>query len=354
MKKNIDEAGITRAIACLAVVMVHISAIPVATLQPNSIHMIFFSLLNRGLKFTTPTFIFLSGLTLFYSYKDRSFNYYSFLKKRLSTTIIPYLIWSFIYYRYFIYEGYYIFSWSFLFENLLLANMSYHLYFILTIIQFYLLFGIFLYVFKKFSPLAVLMVLCSISIFTLRYIHIPYGDRFFMRYVFFFGLGCYTAIYIDIIREKLLQYKLFFIAAYIGATSYYGYQFYQYYGLKKPVNVFLVELTWFGFAITAIFFYFLLSNYIVKSSNQWIYKGLKKITACSYYVYLSHPLVLFLSEKFLTNRGVISITGRFVLNVLIVYGGTLPLAILYSSMKDRLKEYNRRRRAKEVTLHSRV
>jgi len=74
-KERIDETNIIRGIACLAVVLVHITAGPVTSLREGSIHSIIFTLLNRGAKFTTPTFLFLSGLTLFYSYEERDFKY---------------------------------------------------------------------------------------------------------------------------------------------------------------------------------------------------------------------------------------------------------------------------------------
>lgn len=350
MKKQINEANILRGIACLAVIFVHISAIPVSTLQSDSIHMKLFSLLNRSAKFTTPTFIFLSGLTMFYSYKDRTFHYSSFLKKRVLATLIPYFLWTLIYYKYFIDQGYYIFSWDFLIENLLLADMSYHLYFILTILQFYLLFGVFLYIFKRFNHNYTLVALLAISIFTVKYVRFPYVDRFFARYVFFFGLGCYTAIYIDIIREKLLKYKYLVMAAYISISCYYGYQFYQYYGLKKSVDNFLVELTWFSFCFIAIMFYYLVAYQIAVNENSVVYRGFKKIAKASYYVYLSHPLAIFISEKFLTNMGMLSITRRFVVTMIIVYGTVVPLAILYSTAKSRFTQYSKSRKAKKVTL----
>ncbi|SNS09473.1 Surface polysaccharide O-acyltransferase, integral membrane enzyme [Anaerovirgula multivorans] len=350
MKKQINEANILRGIACLAVVLVHISAIPVSTLQSDSIHMKIFSLLNRSVKFTTPTFIFLSGLTMFYSYKDKTFHYFSFLKKRFSATLIPYFLWSLIYYKYFIDQGYYIFSWDFLIENLLLADMSYHLYFILTILQFYLLFGVFLYIFKRFNHNYILIFLLAISIFTVKYVRFPYADRFFARYAFYFGLGCYTAMYIDIIREKLLKYKYLITAGYISISCYYGYQFYQYYGLERSIDNFTIELTWFSFCLIAIMFYSLVAYQIATKENSVLYGALKKISKASYYIYLSHPLAIFVSEKFLTNLGMLSITRRFLLNIIIVYGMVVPLAVLYSSLKYKLTQYFKSRKRKKVTL----
>lgn len=351
MKKQVNEAYILRAIACLAVIFVHISAIPLSTLLPDSLHMKIFSLLNRSAKFTTPTFIFISGLTLFYSYRDKKLDYIRFYKKRLTATILPYILWTFIYYQYFIYEEYHVFSWDFLIEKLLWADMSYHLYFILTILQFYLLFGVFLYCFKKFNPNIVLAILLIISLFTVKYIRFEYVDRFFARYVFFFGLGCYTAINLDTIREKLWKHKYLIATGYIGISCYFGYQFYLDYALDQSINNFTIELTWFAFCFIAIMFYYILAYYIAKREDSGIYRTLKMIGRASYYIYLSHPLVIFLSEKWLTDLGMLSITRRFILNVIIVYGTTVPLSVCYLLLKNKLTGQYKDSEGKKVTLH---
>lgn len=123
-RERIDETNIIRGIACLAVVLVHITAGPVTTLKAGSIHSIIFTLLNRGSRFTTPTFIFLSGLTLFYSYEARDFKYCNFLKKRFKATLIPYGIWSVIYFLYFYSQGIYSLSPKLFIENILLAKSA--------------------------------------------------------------------------------------------------------------------------------------------------------------------------------------------------------------------------------------
>ncbi|HBD64462.1 MAG TPA: hypothetical protein DC038_08515, partial [Clostridiales bacterium] len=71
-KVNTDklyELDYMRVIACLAVIIVHITAIGTTDYIQGSLPHIVILILNRSLKFTTPIFIFLSGLTSFYSYR---------------------------------------------------------------------------------------------------------------------------------------------------------------------------------------------------------------------------------------------------------------------------------------------
>jgi len=335
-KERIDETNIIRGIACLAVVLVHITAGPVTTLREGSIHSIIFTLLNRGSRFTTPTFLFLSGLTLFYSYEERDFKYGKFLKTRFNATLIPYGIWSVIYFIYFYSQGIYGLSPKLFIENILLAQMSYHLYFVLTITQFYILFGLFLHGYRKFNSHILLILSLISNLLFLKYVTMPYSDRFFMTYIFFFSLGCYIAKNLSVIKKLVKNLKYVLLIGYIGIVIYDSYLFYQYYILNKPVDVFGVLLVWILFASISILLLMAIGNSILEK-HVILNKNLKTISKSSYYVYLSHPLILNISDKWLLRIGIYSITGRAILNVIIVYSITLGLCIGYTKLKTNIK-----------------
>ncbi len=335
MKKKVDEIYVLRAIACLSVIMVHISAEAVVSLRESYLLM-GFTLLNRAMKFTTPAFIFISGLILFYVYKDRDFKYMTFIKKRLSTILIPYFIWTVIYYGYFIYKGYYTFSVGFFIENFLLGKMSFHLYFILTITQYYLLFGVFRFFFKKYNSHLILVLSAIINILVLRYVQFQYADRFFMRYIFFFCLGCYMAIHLDVFKNLLNKWKYAVITLHVGILLYYAYQFYQYQVKKLPVQGFTVLMTWFVFSALSIISLYYISTFITSRSSL-IFRGLKQVSNASYYIYLSHPLMLIISNEFLDSFGIISTSMRFLLNCIIVISIVFTLSIAYSRFKTNFR-----------------
>lgn len=335
MKKTIDEIFVLRGIACLSVVMVHLSAEVVVSLRESYLLM-GFTVLNRAMKYTTPAFIFISGLILFYVYKDRDFKYLPFIKKRLSTILIPYFIWTVIYYGYFIYKGYYTFSLKFFIENLLLGKMSFHLYFILTITQFYLLFGVFRFLFKRYNSHLVIALSAVANILFLKYVNFQYEDRFFMQYLFFFSLGCYVATHLDFFKALLNKWKYAVITFHIGIVLYYAYQFYQYEIKKIPIDGFSAIMTWFIFSAISIISLYYVSMMITKRSKL-LFKGLKEVSNASYYIYLSHPLMLIISNEILNKFGIISTSMRFLLNGVIVVSVVLTLAILYSRLKGKLR-----------------
>lgn len=337
-RERIDETTIMRGISCLAVIMVHITANPVSMLNAGSTSSILFTLLNRGSKFTTPTFLFLSGLTLFYSYEERDFSYGKFLEKRFQATLIPYFIWSMVYFAYFYFKGIYILAPKFIAENLLLAKTSYHLYFVLTITQFYILFGVFLYVYRRYNSHLILSSTLIMNLLFLKYgaPSMVYADRFFMNYIFFFSLGCYIAKNLSKVKAFIRKYRYVMVGGYIGMVLYDSYLFYQYYILQQSVNVFMVSVSWLVFSTVSIFALMYVGSVTLNKDGK-LQNVLKTISKSSYYVYLMHPLFLNISDGWLIEKGMYSITKRSLLNMLIVYTISLSLSIGYTKLKEHLK-----------------
>lgn len=128
-----------RAVAIIAVVAIHQTTTTLQVLNHN-VGVAYFSLyLNQASRFAVPLFFLISGFVLELNYKG-GFSYSTYLKKRASRILIPYLTWSLLYYSIsheFRFSNF--LSWNFLL-NLLNGTSSYHLYFIPTLIIFYLLF----------------------------------------------------------------------------------------------------------------------------------------------------------------------------------------------------------------------
>ncbi|MFA5528859.1 MAG: acyltransferase family protein, partial [Peptostreptococcales bacterium] len=87
MKSRLVELDYMRGLACIAVVLTHITALGVVEYLPGSPHKILSTYMNRSFNFTVPVFIFLSGLTGFLGYTKKPFHYGVFLKKRLGKIV---------------------------------------------------------------------------------------------------------------------------------------------------------------------------------------------------------------------------------------------------------------------------
>jgi surface polysaccharide O-acyltransferase-like enzyme len=122
--------GSLRGIAILAVLMIHVSA-PLLYRQPDLKWWVAngFDSISR---FAVPLFIMISGALLLH--KQESAKIY--FKKRLSKILIPFLVWSFIYY---LYKSDGSFQITEFIQQLFSAKVYYHLWYFYIIIPLYLL-----------------------------------------------------------------------------------------------------------------------------------------------------------------------------------------------------------------------
>lgn len=123
-----------RTIAILAVIGIHTTTRILEASLFNVQGYTFTFFINQASRFAVPLFFMISGfvLELNYSYHQ---SYTSYLKKRFSRIFLPYLFWSIIYY-YFVYTKHTI-SFG---TTLLYGAASYQLYFIPTLLIFYIVF----------------------------------------------------------------------------------------------------------------------------------------------------------------------------------------------------------------------
>ncbi|MEK3733005.1 MULTISPECIES: acyltransferase [unclassified Paenibacillus] len=141
-KERIEEVTLLRAMAFMAITMQHCIAEYIYRpdiAQPDAVML---GMLFHFTRFGTPTFVFLSGLILFYNYAEK-LNYLTYVRKRATDILVPFLTWTVIYWvsvsiisgHSFTAAG----TWTTLVRQLVEPSYGYHLWFILMIFQFYLL-----------------------------------------------------------------------------------------------------------------------------------------------------------------------------------------------------------------------
>lgn len=190
-------------------------------------------------KFAVPAFIFLSGAALFTSHY-RSLRYVDFLKKRLGSIVLPYLIWSGIYYIYIPLFGRGSLPFGkreFLFR-LATGEVKYHLWYVFLIVQFYLFLPL---IFRLYSALEaraahmrrpVLLLLIAGALYTALLILCRYASgvpvlgallytyrgKNILYYLPYFLLGGMLARHEDALLRILGRYKAAFLLA--GGASF--------------------------------------------------------------------------------------------------------------------------------------
>jgi len=299
MKKNIIyEVHYIRTIACLFVLAVHVSA-AFFLMQGEQFNW-FTYLANQLGRFGTPMFAVISGFLLFYQVRRKGFFLKNFIASRTVKIISPFLVWSIFYVllkQFLNGEDVFYDLSSFLFQNVLMGNAYYHLYFMVMVVQFFVLFP-FLQMIrsKKAWPFVLIFsILMNYFYLNLSVDDITFGSKefqsfilgkgFVLRWIGYFMFGGFIAYYweeIVSLSKKVKKYSFLILGlALVIATIEY-----QYVGSitsYRPMNLVLIPIV--VISIT--------SMYQLIYKNEIVNKFVTKIGDFSMGIYLTHPFVLF-------------------------------------------------------------
>lgn len=329
-RDKLFELDYIRVIACFAVIIVHITATGVTGYIHGSLPHIIMLLINRSFKFTTPIFIFLSGVTSFYSYRKKEFKYFPFIVKRLEKVLVAYFLWCIIYYETYIRLGYFMRDINFFIENVKLGTMSYHLYFVIIIVQMYIVGPAFYKLLKNSNnKIIILIVAAIITVLCAEYIRFENSDRLFLKYMFFYMLGIYVTLEYDKYILWIGKNKVYISVGFVIISAIYT--LVSFYDLK------VITYIWFIFSIFAVFFVYYV-GLIMKKTLSKIYSFIKLFGQSSYYIYLMHPLVLTLAIMYTNNNGILSITKRLIIYFATVIPITIIACLLFTVVKNKFKK----------------
>ncbi|MGD9569774.1 MAG: acyltransferase [Sedimentibacter sp.] len=321
------ELDYMRFIACLAVMIVHITAIGVTDYIHGSLPHILVLITNRSLKFTVPIFIFLSGITSFYSYRKKEFKYIPFVVRRLRNVLVAYFVWCIIYYAAYMQLG---FDIGLFIEGVLLGTLSYHLYFVIIIVQMYIVGPAFYNLLKGSDrKITILIISAIITVLCAEYIRFENSDRIFLKYMFFYMLGIFVTLEYDKYISWVNNHKLLIIFSYIFFLV--AYTLISYYDLT--INIYV----WFVFSISSVFFVYYV-GLAMKKSFYKIYSFIKLFGQSSYYIYLMHPLILTLMIFYTEINGILSVTKRLIIYSATVIPVTIITCLLYTAAKNYMKK----------------
>ena len=331
-RKYFYELNFVRGIACLLVVMVHVTA---RHYYLNDQYFNWFTFfLNQFSRFGTPLFAIIAGFLLFnQSFRGR-FQIKRFIKSRFAKIFVPFLVWSFVY----LYIKDYPFPWlkgGNSFEEFLtlffLGDAQYHLYFIILVIEFYLLFLVLQFAKKEKTIIFLTVLSFFINYFFMRkpfdfghdLLNTFLQDRSSLFYwIFYFMLGGLFAYYWNDITNWLknninLNICLGLI---VIVFSVYEYNTFVMYSSTRISNLLFIP----------VIFMFLASTYFALENSDMIRKLFVNLGNLSMGIYLVHPLVILFLD------GHIPIIFDRTRYVLVAYIITVLLSILIVKIIQRL------------------
>jgi surface polysaccharide O-acyltransferase-like enzyme len=290
-KKQYNSAvDVLRILSILAVVGIHTTT---RTLEVSlfALQKIPFTLfLNQIFRFAVPLFFIISGFVLELSFHTNE-NYLIYLKKRLSRIFIPYVFWSVIYY-FLVYSKNR--NPNFLF-TLLRGDASYQLYFIPTLLIFYLIFPFIHKYIKIIGNIWVIFFLFLIQLFLLfrdyngQHIQIFYPLAIFLLNYFPFIFGVFISRNFDMFKKFINKWKLIlflgtiisgyfvFYEGFVGYLTTHNYL--TFYSQWKPSV--LIYTMFIGGT-----FYYLFDRNIF---NSFVLKTISKL---SFFVFFVHVIIL--------------------------------------------------------------
>lgn len=286
---NVYAIDAMRAIAILAVVMIHTSSRALESVHFDLNGNLFALFLNQFSRFTVPLFFLISGFVLELNYDEKA-GFWEYLKKRFNRILIPYLFWGSIYY-FLVYST----NPDTFLTAILTGSASYQLYFIPALLVFYVLFPLLHKMYRYISNGWILSFLGTVEIlilfqeYYLKKIHIEYSLAvvFFNFLVFFIGM----------IASRNYQ-KLFNIFGRIkyyllGGTSvlsaYIFWEGWHYY--YKTWNIDSFYSSWRPSVLIYTLFFSAITFYFFEKT-RFAERFFKTASKLSFFVFFAHVIIL--------------------------------------------------------------
>jgi len=326
-KERIEEITLLRAMAFMAITMQHCIAEYIYRadiLQPDAVML---AMLFHYTRFGTPTFVFLSGVILFYNYAGTALRYGSYVKRRFVDIGVPFLCWTAIYWvSVTLFSGQSLATgdaWRALASQLLSPTYGYHLWFILMIFQFYLLLPLFLHMAEPLKRLAErrperaavrtvwMLAAAAAAYFALLWVSyykagaiaawgepwtwlMAHRSKWFVSYFFYFMLGAVCAYGLARFRQMAVSGLVASGLLFIGCYVWVGYELLglSMDSMKLGLSTYL-RPTVFVLIVTQLLTAYALSV-LLDRYGGWLKRFMLMIGRHSFGGFLAHAFVLML------------------------------------------------------------
>lgn len=301
-KPRIRELDIVRAVAILGVLIIHITAQATVEIPPGSRSQIIYLVVNKLNNFAVPVFVMISGLVLFYRYSGQwnGREALKFYGKRIQYILLPYLLWAFFYYIYYQWLPEKNWAavqvdWLRFADALRWGQTSYHLYFIVLILQFYLLFPLLMTAVQRWAWLRKHLIAVGV-IFQVAF----YGYQLWMgpferpatlfgTYTGLFAIGAAIGMNYEAFRRSFLQ--MWWV---LGLALLSGYTYALVFVLRQfsiDFGAVALEILLNVYALTIFICLLWIGAQLIKDAPR-LSAALSSLGAASFGIYFIHPAIL--------------------------------------------------------------
>lgn len=330
-KQRLDELSLCNLWFCTMVLLLHLCSDAVVSAPRGTLFYLIIYSLWKLCSVAVYGFLFLSGCKAFLGYRRPLREYYL---RRIQTILPAYLFWSSVYYLVQVLLGGKAFSLTAFLSGLLLGSHGAHLYYIVALLQFYLLMPLWRSMVDHVPAIISLPLLALLSALLPDLMSwfwqqclpgVPmYLDRFFLSYLFIWCAGCYAGANYAAFQAQLRQSHWLLWLGCIVLFPLYLYCGYQNY----------VHHEWFSFLAPLQQYYNLLAIGALFAlaqplANLMRFRLLRALDLASYQIYLSHMLPLIAAPHILQRLHITSAAPRLLLQALIVLLPTVIYGLLW-------------------------
>ncbi|MDR3209160.1 MAG: acyltransferase [Oscillospiraceae bacterium] len=298
---------------CLCILCIHALAGTVTSAgEPRgSLFLDWLGMVKRMGEFVVQGFLFASALKQGLNRQERLpgkrisrgaalTSYAGYISRRVRRVCFPYLVWVVIFYLYFVVVvKYFSFSAGDLTLYILRGDLVSHFYFVPLIMQFYLVFPLLQRLARRvrwqIGLSAALFISLALTYATAHFLWVQnllMWDRVFLRYLVYWMLGTYASLHYRRFYDLLTRRRLWFQAFGVIAAVVLALQPYFVFGpawadVCKQVLLIVMILWAYSLALVC-----------ERADRGRASPLLKILHGALFYVYLSHPLALFIATRY--------------------------------------------------------
>ena len=339
------EIDLMKIISCLAVMAIHITARGVTDPASQGFTQNMALLLNGISNFAVPCFIFLSGTALMLRYGGAPLPFVHFMKKRMNSILVPYLGWSFAYFIIYTLGGFYNFDLNNILGVVFLGKGEYHLYFVVILIQLYLLFPLLKTALEWLGiPVTLMLVLALHLGFVFNSGTFPLMDRLFIPYLIFFVPGMVWGVYYGRLKTLIEHFG----GVRIGAMVFYLFTAGLYLNARyyPESSLGIWPQLWQVFSLGSIGLLMVISTFFVTKLKTPEQKTtVMTLSTATFYVYLAHPLLIAGIYELSSYVGLDNLSVLLPLNYVLTAGISFWGALGYLKIKKQVQKNSKPRKA---------
>jgi peptidoglycan/LPS O-acetylase OafA/YrhL len=339
-KPTLSVAG---ALFCLIVIFIHIVSPVISGADRSTLKYTAALSAWRLSAFVVQGFVLTAAVKLGLKFKNGDVDWKRYYLSRVTRILIPYILWVAVYYLWFWLRRYYEFSPADLLRYILVGDLAAHFYFVVTIVQFYALAPLWKALTDRMHAAIALPAAALVSLLSAQYLpqllslaginDFAWSDRVFTTYLIWWIAGLYIGRDWDAFARSLERGRVIIALSALlfglldARLSFGSWVQGEWYAFAEPVHML--------YAACAIML--MLSLGAMVREGSLLSKISVTIDGAGYGIYLSHVLVLSITNVILDSFGITGLAARFIITAAVVYTVSLAANIGYYKIKAKIK-----------------